>query len=98
MSILFALILAGTAGAAFALMYANIKDINKPISKKRLMHPEMEDVEEGDELMVVKFHDRDPLYQSMSDRIETLRSDINDPWNEDDDGDGDGDVPSLLKR
>ena len=97
MSILFALILAGTAGAAFALMYANIKDITKPVSKKRLMHPEMEDVEEGDELMVVKFHDRDPLYQSMSDRIDILRSEVEEPWDEDDD-DNDGDVPAVVRR
>ena len=33
----------------------------------------------------------------MSDRIDTLRSEVEDPWDEDDD-DNDGDVPSVVRR
>jgi len=73
---------------------------NKKLKEERryvtkTTHPEMEDVEVGDELLIVKFDDppQDPLLQSLENRI----SELNDPWEEDDDDD-DGDVPSLLKR
>ena len=51
------------------------------------MHPEMEDVEVGDELLIVKFDDepQDPLLQSLENRI----TELNDRDDEDDD---DGDV------
>ena len=47
------------AGAAFALMFKNISDISKmrmdPIRRPRFKHPELQEVEDGDELLVVKF-------------------------------------------
>ena len=65
---------------------------NKKIKEERryvtkTMHPEMEDVEVGDELLIVKFDDQpqDPLLQSLENRI----TELNDRDDEDDD---DGDV------
>ena len=52
----------------------------------RSIHPEMEEVEVGDELLVVRFDEeepKDPLLKSLQNRID----EIEDPWdNEDDDG------------
>ena len=48
----------------------------------------MTDVKNGDELLVVKFsgeEKRDPLLQSLENRI----TELNDPWEDDDDDDGD---------
>ena len=61
-----------------------IKEERRYVTKT--MHPEMEDVEVGDELLIVKFDDepQDPLLQSLENRI----TELNDPW-EDDDDDGD---------
>ena len=56
----------------------------------KIPHPEMVDVRQGDELLVVKFGDKekkDPLLQSLDDRITELK----DPWDDDEDDD-DGDV------
>ena len=62
-ALLFILVSVTLAGAAFALMWKNISDISK-ISNKievesrtvtRPPHPEMREVQPGDELMVVKF-------------------------------------------
>ena len=53
----------------------------------KIPHPEMTDVKNGDELLVVKFGEeekKDPLLQSLENRI----TELNDPW-EDDDDDGD---------
>jgi len=53
----------------------------------KIPHPEMTDVKNGDELLVVKFgkeEKKDPLLQSLENRI----TELNDPW-EDDDDDGD---------
>ena len=53
----------------------------------KIPHPEMADVQNGDELLVVKFgqeEKKDPLLQSLENRI----TELNDPW-EDDDDDGD---------
>ena len=63
---IFLLFMVGTAGAAFALMYKNISDISKSRwsadfdprkgrNQIKLAHPELADVEHGDELLVVKF-------------------------------------------
>ena len=79
-------------GAAFALMFGNIKsineDMNKPRTKVKLPapHPEMEGVNFGEELMSVNFQeqdeeDGDPLYKSLQDRINELNDE-----DEDDDG------------
>ena len=56
----------------------------------KIPHHEMVDVRQGDELLVVKFGDKekkDPLLQSLEDRITELK----DPWDDDEDDD-DGDV------
>ena len=90
---LFILISVSLAGAAFALMWKNISDISKISNKievesrtvKRTVHPELLDVKPGDELMVVNFKERDerdPIYQSLQERIDELT--------EDDDDDDDG--------
>ena len=53
----------------------------------KIPHPEMAEVQNGDELLVVKFgkeETKDPLLQSLENRI----TELNDPW-EDDDDDGD---------
>ena len=53
----------------------------------KVPHPEMADVQNGDELLVVKFgkeEKKDPLLQSLENRI----TELNDPW-EDDEDDGD---------
>ena len=60
----------------------------------KIPHPEMADVQHGDELLVVKFckeEQKDPLLQSFSDRIQTLRDEEGTTDIEDDDDD-DGDV------
>ena len=57
----------------------------------KIPHPEMVDVKQGDELLVVKFGEeekKDPLLQSLENRI----TELNDPWEEDDDEDDDGDI------
>ena len=92
-ALLFILISVSLAGAAFALMWKNISDISKISNKievesrtvKRTVHPELLDVKPGDELMVVNFKERDerdPIYQSLQERIDELT--------EDDDDDDDG--------
>ena len=92
-ALLFILISVSLAGAAFALMWKNISDISKISNKievesrtvKRTVHPELLDVKPGDELMVGNFKERDerdPIYQSLQERIDELT--------EDDDDDDDG--------
>ena len=58
----------------------------------KVPHPEMADVQNGDELLVVKFggeEKKDPLLQSLENRI----TELNDPWEDDDD---DGDI--IVRR
>ena len=92
-ALLFILVSVTLAGAAFALMWKNISDISKISNKievesrtvKRTVHPELLDVKPGDELMVVNFKERDerdPIYQSLQERIDELSEE------EDDDDDG----------
>tara|TARA_B100001250_G_scaffold76690_1_gene62816 strand:- start:626 stop:886 length:261 start_codon:yes stop_codon:yes gene_type:complete len=82
MAILFLAVSIVLFGAAFGLMYANIKSINeqmdKPVQKYRIPapHPEMEGVEWGEELMVINFDDEEF----------------------EDDDDDDGDVPAVVRR
>ena len=60
----------------------------------KIPHPEMAEVENGDELLVVKFSEeeqKDPLLQSLENRI----TELNDPW-EDDEEDDDGDI--VVRR
>ena len=54
----------------------------------KIPHPEMVDVKQGDELLVVKFggeEKKDPLLQSLENRITELK----DPWEDEEDDDGD---------
>ena len=73
--------------------YSVPPNTNYQVKKKtvtKVSHPEMADVQQGDELLVVNFGEedpKDPLLQSLEDRI----TELNDPW-EDDDDDDDGDV------
>ena len=57
-------------------------------------HPEMAEVQSGDELLVVNFNRQpepeDPLYKSLQDRIDSGQ--VEDPWDEEEDEDADGDV------
>jgi hypothetical protein len=53
----------------------------------KIPHPEMVDVKQGDELLVVKFGEeekKDPLLQSLENRI----TELNDPWEDEEDDDG----------
>tara|TARA_Y100001970_G_scaffold151731_1_gene185814 strand:+ start:290 stop:622 length:333 start_codon:yes stop_codon:yes gene_type:complete len=58
----------------------------------RRMHPEMIDVEPGEELMGVTFDKPNSCdleeYKALQERIEELKIELEDPW-EDDDDDGD---------
>ena len=65
----------------------------------KVQHPEMVDVKQGDELLVVNFTPDDEfnrkvsdgmLSQSLKDRIDEL----DDPWDDDEDGD----VPAVVRR
>ena len=80
--------------AAVMLMWRNVVDINKLNKSKRTiqdLHPELENVQPGDELMTVNFgeeqEDEDPLYKSLKDRINELNEEDDDDDDEDDDGD-----------
>ena len=78
------------------------QELSTPVVEKRqvtrAIHPEMADVKNGDELMVVNFQRAvpDPMLQSLKDRIDSGPQ-IDDPWDDDED-DGDGDVPARLIR
>ena len=74
--------------AASEFRNRKLKEERRYVTKT--MHPEMEDVEVGDELLIVKFDDQpqDPLLQSLENRI----TELNDPWEDDDDDDDGGDV------
>ena len=62
------------------------------------VHPEMADVPDGEELMVVNFErevkEVDPLHASLQDRINQLQQDDNEDDDEDDDG---GDIVALRR-
>ena len=80
--------------AAVMLIWRNMMDINKLNKPKRTiqdLHPELENVQPGDELMTVNFgeenEEEDPLYKSLKDRINELNEE-----DDDDDEDDDGDV------
>ena len=106
--LLFILCSTAIAGGAFALMYSNLRDINKyiepkskPMDKKpenplNSNHPEVQEIKGDDELLVVNFDKdtRDPLNISLQDRINALNEGIDDPWEDDDDDDDDdgGDI------
>ena len=64
------------------------------------IHPEMIDVEPGEQLMGVSFDKKTSCdleeYKALQERIEELKSELEDPW--DDEDDDDGNVPALLKK
>ena len=68
-------------------------EVMKPV------HPEMRDVTPGTELLGVNFEKKTECdleeYKALQQRIEELKSELEDPWDDEDD---DGDVPSLIKR
>jgi len=66
------------------------------------IHPEMQDVEPGEKLLGVTFERKTECdleeYKALQQRIEELKSELEDPWDdEEDDDDDDGDVPAVLK-
>ena len=74
----------------------------------RTIHPEMADVKQGDELLVVNFDEpekeTDPRFKLDSPELhnldplnKSLRDRINE-LNNNDDEDDDGDVPSIVRR
>jgi len=62
-------------------------EVSKPV------HPEMIDVKPGTELMGVNFEKKTECdleeYRALQDRIEELKSELEDPWDDEDDDDGD---------
>ena len=66
-------------------------------------HPEMTEVKQGDELLVVNFEKdtRDPLNRSLQDRIDALNNgadgDNFDDWDDEDDDDDGGDVVVVRR-
>ena len=85
--LLFSVIL---GGAAFALMWKNLTDINRSSRKKR--HPEVAEIRDGDQLLVAKIN---PVscdleeYGELQARIRTLKEKLEDLSDEDEDDDGD---------
>jgi len=67
---------------------------------KKPVHPEMKDVEPGTELMGVTFDEKTSCdleeYKALQERIEELKSELEDPW--DDEDDDDGDVPAIVRK
>ena len=59
---------------------------------KRPVHPEMKDVEPGTELMGVNFQQKTECnlqeYKDLQARIEELRAELEDPWEDEDDDEG----------
>ena len=69
----------------------DINKLNKPKRTIQDLHPELENVQPGDELMTVNFgeenEEEDPLYKSLKDRINELNEEDDDDDEDDDDGD-----------
>ena len=64
------------------------------------IHPEMIDVEPGEQLLGVTFEKPNSCdleeYKALQDRIEELKLELEDPWEDDDDDDGD--VPAIVRK
>ena len=86
-AILYILISVAMLGAAFALIFKNLSDIDKiekgvyNVEEKttfvtKTVHPEMEEVEVGDELLVVRFDEpekeQDPRFKLDSPELHNL--------------------------
>ena len=66
------------------------------------VHPEMKDVEPGEELMGVTFQEKPTScdleeYKDLQERINRLKVELSDPFDDDDDDDDD-DVPAVVRR
>ena len=98
MTILFIVIAGYLLYHALMLMSQGWTAMDQPPEKPKL-HPEMQDVKNGEELLVVNFakiNPRDPLHQALEDRLD--QGQIDDPWDdEDDDDDGGALVPAIRK-
>tara|TARA_B100000287_G_scaffold170548_1_gene160882 strand:+ start:404 stop:736 length:333 start_codon:yes stop_codon:yes gene_type:complete len=85
--VIYVIISIAMLGAAFALMFRNLRDIDKiekgeyNIKEKttfvtKTVHPEMEEVEVGDELLVVRFDEpekeQDPRFKLDSPELHNL--------------------------
>ena len=85
--IAYVLISVALAGAAFALIFRNLRDIDRIergeyniVEKKRYVtrqqHPEMDEVQVGDELLVVRFDEpekeKDPRFKLDSPELHNL--------------------------
>ena len=83
---------------ALMLIWRNLDDINKLNNPKTILkdlHPELENVQPGDELMTVNFgeeNEEDPLYKSLKNRIDELNEEPYDDEDDDEDEDDGGDV------
>ena len=75
----------------------------------RTIHPEMRDIKEGDELLVVNFNEpeeeKDPRFKLDSPELhnldplqKSLRDRIKELNEDDDEDDDDGNVPSIARR
>ena len=106
-ALLFILSTAALGGAAFALMWRNIKSINEMPMKNyrqgewttevtKRIHPEMQDVQPGEQLMGVTFEKKTECdieeYKELQDRITKLKDELADPWIDDEHDDDDGDI------
>ena len=71
-----------------------VKTVTKPV------HPEMKDVEPGEQLMGVTFQQRTECdleeYKDLQARIEQLKSELGGDDEDDDEDDDDGDVPAII--
>ena len=111
--VLYLLAMVSLLVVALRLMWFNVNQINKMLNNPvevnpRLQHPELENVKNGDELMVVKFKPEidaeGMLYiqftpdDEFSDRF--LSKSLNERLDEleDDEDDDDGDVPAVVRR
>ena len=80
---------------ALMLIWRNLDDINKLNNPKTILkdlHPELENVQPGDELMTVNFgeeNEEDSLYKSLKNRIDELNEERYDDDEDDEDDDGD---------
>ena len=105
---LFAIAGISTLVGAFYLMYsaANskpVRDYNAgrltgtwTTEVKKAVHPEMKDVEPGTELLGVNFEKKPECdieeYKDLQKRINELKGELEDPWNDEEDDDDDGDI------
>ena len=70
----------------------NANTWNTEVTKR--VHPEMQDVEPGEQLLGVTFQQKTECdleeYRDLQNRIEELRQELEDPWEDDDDDGGAG--------